>query len=81
MNISNFIIAFLVFSVFGFSQTKNTIDTFNIVDAAGKKQGHCIILGKSKPQSCYKPEQIAEEGNYKDNKKQVFGPPIFAMGR
>lgn len=44
-------------------------DTINKIDAEGKKQNKWIVMGKHKPGSCYKPDQKAEEGKYKDNKK------------
>jgi len=44
-------------------------DTINKIDIEGKKQGRWILMGKHKPGTCYKPDQKAEEGKYKDNKK------------
>jgi antitoxin component YwqK of YwqJK toxin-antitoxin module len=41
----------------------------NLTDASGKKQGFWIIFGKEKPGDCYKPDQKAEEGEYKENRK------------
>jgi antitoxin component YwqK of YwqJK toxin-antitoxin module len=44
-------------------------DTINRTDIEGKKQAKWILMGKHKPGTCYQPEQKAEEGKYKDNKK------------
>lgn len=44
-------------------------DTINRIDVEGKKQGKWIYFGKHKPGTCYQPDQKAEEGKYKDNKK------------
>lgn len=44
-------------------------DTINYVDVAGKKQGPWIIYGKDKEGTCYQPEQKAEEGKYRENRK------------
>lgn len=44
-------------------------DTINKIDVEGRKQAKWIVMGKHKPGTCYKPEQKAEEGKYKDNKK------------
>ncbi|MBP7808815.1 MAG: toxin-antitoxin system YwqK family antitoxin [Bacteroidia bacterium] len=44
-------------------------DTFNKVDPTGKKFGKWIVFGKEKQGDCYKPDQKAEEGKYKENRK------------
>lgn len=44
-------------------------DTINKIDAEGKKQGKWILMGKHKPGTCYRVDQKAEEGKYRDNKK------------
>jgi antitoxin component YwqK of YwqJK toxin-antitoxin module len=44
-------------------------DTINKIDLEGKKQGKWILMGKHKMGSCYQPEQKAEEGKYRDNRK------------
>lgn len=44
-------------------------DTFNKVDAAGKKYGKWVVLGKEKQGDCYQPTQKVEEGKYKENRK------------
>lgn len=48
---------------------KNPKDTINLVDAQGKKQGKWIVFGKTKPGTCYQPDQKIEEGKYSDNRK------------
>jgi len=47
-----------------------TTDTINHIDAAGKKQGNWIVMGKHKPGQCFKPTQKIEEGAYSDNRKK-----------
>lgn len=70
-----FILIFLVYQISrGQSQSyelggPNNKDTFNLIDALGKKQGKWIIRGKHKPGTCYAPDQKIEEGKYADNKK------------
>jgi antitoxin component YwqK of YwqJK toxin-antitoxin module len=67
----------LIFLVYQVSQAQsqsyelgaNGKDTFNLVDALGKKQGKWVIKGKHKPGSCFAPEQKVEEGKYSDNRK------------
>lgn len=44
-------------------------DTINYVDVSGKKQGTWIIYGKDKNEPCYQPEQKAEEGKFRENRK------------
>ena len=44
-------------------------DKLNFIDETGSRQGKWIIYGKNLSGSCYQPDQIAEEGNYKDNNK------------
>ena len=44
-------------------------DTINKIDVDGKKQAKWILMGKHKPGTCYQPDQKAEEGKYKDNRK------------
>lgn len=67
----------LAISVFGacnlFSQSSKFQlmgkDTINLVDVNGKKQGAWIIYGKDKNEPCYQPEQKAEEGKFRENRK------------
>jgi antitoxin component YwqK of YwqJK toxin-antitoxin module len=44
-------------------------DTINRVDAEGKKQGKWIYFGRHRIGSCFQPEQKAETGLFKDNRK------------
>ena len=44
-------------------------DTVNKIDIDGKKQGKWVLFGRHKAGGCYKPDQKAEEGLYKDNRK------------
>ncbi len=55
-------------------------DTFNLVDATGKKQGKWIIRGKHKPGTCYAPDQKAEEGKYTDNRKTGIWIEYYCNG-
>lgn len=55
-------------------------DTINIIDVAGKKQGPWIIFGKDKNEPCYKPEQKAEEGKFKENRKTGEWVEYFCSG-
>ena len=68
----SFLLALFYFGV-AFSQNKQFKlvgkDTINYVDVAGKKQGTWIVFGKDKNEPCYQPEQKAEEGKYKENRK------------
>jgi antitoxin component YwqK of YwqJK toxin-antitoxin module len=48
---------------------KDGKDTINFTDVAGKKQGFWIFFGKDKAGDCYKPDQKAEEGKFKENRK------------
>ncbi|MBK7311017.1 MAG: hypothetical protein IPI93_09545 [Sphingobacteriaceae bacterium] len=52
-----------------FELLPNSKDTINFIDQVGKKQGKWVLMGKHKPGNCFKPEQKAEEGAYKENRK------------
>ena len=56
-------------------------DTLNKRDNNGLKQGHWVLLGESKPNTCYKPDQKVEEGDYKDNKKNGLWTEYFCNGK
>jgi antitoxin component YwqK of YwqJK toxin-antitoxin module len=56
------LIFFLVLKIHAQDQT-------NFIDAMGNKQGKWIVYGKTVPGSCYQPDQIVEEGEYKNNNK------------
>lgn len=62
---------FVCLSLFGKAQSWEIFgkDTINKIDPEGKKQGKWILMGKHKPGTCYQPDQKAEEGKYKDNRK------------
>lgn len=81
MRINLFIL--LLFVAFDFVSQNNNFnekDTINIIDATGKKQGHWIVWGKSKPETCYRPDQKVEEGFYKDNKKIGIWTEYYCKG-
>jgi antitoxin component YwqK of YwqJK toxin-antitoxin module len=66
---SVFIISAGALSAQSFELLPNSKDTINFIDQVGKKQGKWVLMGKHKPGNCYKPEQKAEEGAYKENRK------------
>lgn len=70
---------FLLF-LFLISKTYSQNDTINKTDSLGKKNGLWILKGKDKPNMCYKPEQIAEEGYYKNGKKTGIWKEYFCNG-
>ena len=59
-----FFIFLIVYSL-GHGQAQNYEmlgkDTINLIDAQGKKQGKWIVYGKTKPGTCYQPDQKVEE--------------------
>lgn len=55
-------------------------DTINRIDGEGKKQGKWILYGKTKPGTCYKPEQEVEKGAYQDNRKTGIWIEFFCNG-
>lgn len=56
-------------------------DTINQKDLAGKKQGYWKISGAMKKLPGYQPEQIIEEGEYKDSRKQGSWKKYFPSGQ
>lgn len=44
-------------------------DTVNVIDRNNNKIGKWIVRGYHKKHTCFKPEQIIEEGNYVNNRK------------
>lgn len=67
-----FLIAMLSFGVVSSQAQKFQMlgkDTINLVDVAGKKQGTWIVYGKDKNEPCFQPEQKAEEGKFRENRK------------
>ncbi len=65
--------SFLLLTLFGRTNAQTWElfgkDTINKIDANGKKQEKWVLMGKHKSGGCYQPDQKAEEGKYKDNKK------------
>jgi len=55
-------------------------DTINIVDNNGLKQGKWIVFGKNVNNPEYAPEQIVEEGYYKDGKKEGLWIKYYPSG-
>lgn len=53
----------------------------NVTDAANLKQGQWKLTGKDKNLSNYGPEQVVEEGFYKNNKKEGTWTKYFNNGR
>ena len=56
-------------------------DTINVKDVNGRKQGYWIVTGKMKKMPGYGPEQIVEEGEYADNRKQGAWKKYFPSGQ
>ncbi|MBK7818292.1 MAG: hypothetical protein IPJ60_12700 [Sphingobacteriaceae bacterium] len=63
-----------------FDIKSQTADTINFIDSNNKKQGQWIYTGKNRPGTCYKPDQKAEEGKYKDNRKIGIWTEYFCNG-
>jgi antitoxin component YwqK of YwqJK toxin-antitoxin module len=51
-----------------------------MIDVMGKKQGKWALYGKHKQNQCYAPTQIAETGNYQDNRKKGEWIEYFCNG-
>ena len=66
---------FLLYILLLFSVSLSAQDTINQIDANGLKQGYWITYYKEKP------EQIKEEGRYKDNKKEGIWKTYFITGK
>ena len=58
----------------------NGKDSINIIDFNGLKQGHWIIYGQTKPNTCYQPTSKVEEGKYTDNRKNGIWKEYFCNG-
>ena len=53
----------------------------NVTDSLGKKQGHWVVIGKMKPNAtAYLPNQLIEEGYYKDNRKTGVWKEYYSNG-
>ncbi len=80
------IAAFIVFCTSSYygqtfeTNPNNKMDTINMIDAMGKKQGKWALYGKHKPNLCYAPTQIVETGNYQDNRKKGEWIEYFCNG-
>ncbi len=79
------IVIFILLTQACLSQTvkdTNVIKTnINFSDSLGKKQGKWIIQGKMRPENkAYAPEQIIEEGYYKNNRKDGLWKEYYASG-
>jgi antitoxin component YwqK of YwqJK toxin-antitoxin module len=55
-------------------------DTINKIDVNGKKQAKWIIYGKTKPGTCYRPDQEVEKGTYSDNRKTGIWVEFYCNG-
>lgn len=87
-----YILAFLLSSLFASGQS-NAIyksydtflgDTINRVDKAGLKQGRWIYFGKDRKgwmNRMFKRDQVAEEGHYKDDKKNKLWKSYHSTGK
>ena len=77
---------FFILFIFGtYSLTAQTFqmdggDTINYKDINGKKQKHWKISNKMKKLPGYTPDQIVEEGDYKNSRKMGLWKKYFANG-
>ncbi|MCC7332144.1 MAG: SpoIIE family protein phosphatase [Flavobacteriales bacterium] len=77
MKTSTTIFAFLFYIQFSYSQAIKSYslhfgDTVNVIDEFGLKQGRWVYLGQDKKEAWFKdyqPNQIVEDGKYKDGKR------------
>lgn len=58
----------------------NKKDTINLIDLKGMKQGHWIVFGRNKPDTCYARTSKVEEGGYLDNRKKGIWSSYFCSG-
>lgn len=56
-------------------------DTVNYVDENNMKQGFWQIFGKMRKIQAYQPEQVIEEGNYTNSRKQGLWTKFFPSGK
>ena len=56
-------------------------DTINVIDANNLKQGFWRIFGKMKKLPEYQPDQVVEEGNYENSRKQGMWKNFFPNGK
>jgi antitoxin component YwqK of YwqJK toxin-antitoxin module len=78
-----YIIIALFFSSITVAQSYEVIDgdTINLVDENGLKQGFWRIFGRMKKLPEYQPDQVVEEGTYKDSKKNGLWKRFFPNGK
>lgn len=55
-------------------------DTINKTDYYNCKQGKWLLMGKHKPQACYKKDQLVEEGKYFNNRKEGLWVEYYCLG-
>ena len=56
-------------------------DTINTIDEKGLKQGFWKIFNKTKKLPNYSPDQVVEEGNYENSRKQGIWKRFFPNGK
>ncbi|MCB9173036.1 MAG: toxin-antitoxin system YwqK family antitoxin [Flavobacteriales bacterium] len=56
-------------------------DTINVIDENNLKQGFWRIFGKMKKLPGYEPDQVVEEGNYENSRKQGLWKNFFPSGK
>lgn len=56
-------------------------DTINVIDENNLKQGFWRIFGKMKKLPGYEPDQVVEEGNYENSRKQGLWKNFFPNGK
>jgi antitoxin component YwqK of YwqJK toxin-antitoxin module len=56
-------------------------DTVNMTDANGLRQGRWLVTNKTKKLPGYGPDQLIEETNYKDGKKEGIKKQYYADGK
>lgn len=78
-----FLFAFTACSLIAQGQTFEMFegDTINYKDAMGKKQGNWKVFNKTKKLPGYKPDQVVEEGEYKDSKKIGVWKRYYSNGK
>jgi antitoxin component YwqK of YwqJK toxin-antitoxin module len=56
-------------------------DTTNYTDENNLKQGFWKVFGRMKRMPAYKPDQVVEQGKYKDSRKQGLWTKFFPTGK
>ncbi|MBL4592768.1 MAG: hypothetical protein JKX68_03010 [Flavobacteriales bacterium] len=56
-------------------------DTINYVDEGNLKQGFWKIFGRMRKTSGYQPDQVIEQGKYKNSRKQGLWTKFFSTGK